>query len=73
MSKIIRFHEIGGTEVLRIEDLPLAEPGEGEIRLKVEAFSQRLIVLPKTYLKFLGFYMVLYGLSCTLIPFKSPF
>jgi len=39
MSKIIRFHEIGGPEVLRIEDLPLAEPGEGEIRLKVEAFS----------------------------------
>jgi NADPH:quinone reductase-like Zn-dependent oxidoreductase len=25
--------------VLKIEDLPLAEPGEGEVRLKVEAFS----------------------------------
>ena len=39
MSKIIRFHEIGGPEVLRIEDLPLTEPGQGEVRLNVEAFS----------------------------------
>jgi len=39
MLKIIRFHEIGRPEVLKIEDLPPTEPGEGEIRLKVEAFS----------------------------------
>jgi NADPH:quinone reductase-like Zn-dependent oxidoreductase len=39
MPKIIRFHETGNADVLTIEDLPLAEPGEGEVRLKVEAIS----------------------------------
>ena len=39
MSKIIRFHETGGADVLKIEDLPLTEPGEGEVRLKVEAIG----------------------------------
>jgi NADPH:quinone reductase-like Zn-dependent oxidoreductase len=39
MPKIIRFHATGNADVLKIEDLPLTEPGEGEIRLKVEAFS----------------------------------
>ena len=39
MPKIVRFHEIGGADVLKIEDLPLTEPGEGEVRLKVEAIG----------------------------------
>ncbi len=39
MPKIIRFHETGGADVLQIEDLPLEEPGEGEVRLKVEAIG----------------------------------
>ncbi len=39
MPKIIRFHETGGAEVLKVEDLPLVEPGEGEVRLKVEAIG----------------------------------
>jgi len=39
VPRIIRFHETGNADVLRIEDLPLAEPGEGEVRLKVEAIS----------------------------------
>lgn len=39
MPKIVRFHETGGPEVLRIEDLPLTEPGRGEVRLKVEALG----------------------------------
>ncbi len=39
MPRIIRFHETGGADVLQIEDLPLEEPGEGEIRLKVEAIG----------------------------------
>ena len=38
-TKIIRFHETGGADVLKIEDLPLTEPGEGEVRLKVEAIG----------------------------------
>ncbi len=39
MPKIIRFHETGGANVLKVEDLPLIEPGEGEVRLKVEAIG----------------------------------
>ena len=39
MPKIVRFHETGGPEVLKLEDLPLSEPGKGEVRLKVEAIG----------------------------------
>ena len=39
MPRIIRFHETGGADVLKIEDLPLEEPGAGEVRLKVEALG----------------------------------
>ena len=39
MAKIVRFHETGGADVLKIEDLPLGDPGEGEVRLKVEAIG----------------------------------
>ena len=31
------FHENGGPEVIRIEDVPVPEPGPGEVRLRVEA------------------------------------
>ena len=36
MPRIVRFHETGPPEVLRIEDLPDSPPGEGEVRLNVE-------------------------------------
>ena len=39
MPKIVRFHETGDADVLKIEDLPLTEPGRGEVRLKVEAIG----------------------------------
>lgn len=39
MPKVVRFYETGGAEVLKIEELPLAEPGEGEVRLTVEAIG----------------------------------
>ena len=39
MPKIVRFHETGAADVLKVEDLPLTEPGEGEVRLKVEAIG----------------------------------
>ena len=41
MPKTIRFHETGGAAVLKVEDLPLTDPGEGEVRLKVEALTAR--------------------------------
>jgi NADPH2:quinone reductase len=33
--KAIRFHELGGPEVLRLENTPTPEPGAGEVRVKV--------------------------------------
>lgn len=39
MPKIVRFHETGGPEVLQLEELPLAEPAQGEVRIKVEAIG----------------------------------
>jgi len=37
MPKTVRFHEIGGPEVLRIEEEPVKQPGQVEMRLKVQA------------------------------------
>ena len=37
--KIVRFHELGGPEVLKLDELPLPEPGAGEIRLRVKAIG----------------------------------
>lgn len=37
MPSIVRFHQLGGPEVLQIEDVPLQQPGKGEVRLRVEA------------------------------------
>ena len=37
MPKIVRFHELGGPEVLRIEEETSKEPGKGEVRLQVQA------------------------------------
>ncbi|WDE07124.1 zinc-dependent alcohol dehydrogenase family protein [Thalassomonas viridans] len=37
--KTVRFHQTGDASVLEIEPLPLSEPGENEVRLKVEAFG----------------------------------
>ena len=39
MPRIIRFHETGEADVLQIEDLPFEEPGQREVRLKVEAIG----------------------------------
>jgi NADPH:quinone reductase len=39
MPKIVRFHQTGTADVLKLEDIPQSEPGEGEVRLKVEAIG----------------------------------
>ncbi|MGB2627487.1 MAG: zinc-dependent alcohol dehydrogenase family protein [Candidatus Acidiferrum sp.] len=39
MPNVVRFHKAGHAEVLQIEDLPLQNPGPGELRLKVEAIG----------------------------------
>ena len=37
MAKVVRIHELGGPEVLQIEDVDIGEPGPGEVRICVEA------------------------------------
>ncbi len=39
MARIIRFHEHGGPEVLRIEDMEVAGPGRGEVQIDVRALG----------------------------------
>ena len=39
MPRIVRFHETGEADVLKLEETPLVEPGAGEVRLKVEAIG----------------------------------
>ena len=38
-AKVVRFHTLGGPEVLKIQEEPIPEPGKGEVRLKVEAIG----------------------------------
>ena len=38
-TRVVRFHELGGPEVLRIETLDLAAPGAGEVLVHMEAIG----------------------------------
>jgi NADPH:quinone reductase-like Zn-dependent oxidoreductase len=38
-ARVVRFHELGGPDVLKIEEIPSPEPGKGEVRLRVEAIG----------------------------------
>jgi NADPH:quinone reductase-like Zn-dependent oxidoreductase len=39
MPRVVRFHEYGGPEVLRIEEVEAREPGPGEVRIRVRALG----------------------------------
>lgn len=39
MAKVVRFHETGDAEVLKIEEQPLPSPAPGEVRLRVHAIG----------------------------------
>ena len=39
MSRVVRFHETGGPEVLKVEDVVVPQPGKGEVRIKVQAIG----------------------------------
>jgi NADPH:quinone reductase-like Zn-dependent oxidoreductase len=39
MSKVVRIHEHGGPEVLRIEELDVGQPGPQEVRVRIEAIG----------------------------------
>lgn len=65
MPKVVRFYEFGSADVLKLEELPLIEPDEGEVRLKVEAIGLNLaevgfragkyLELPKAFPATLGY------------------
>jgi len=38
-TRVICFDEFGGPDVLKLEEIPLAEPGADEVRIRVEAMS----------------------------------
>jgi NADPH:quinone reductase-like Zn-dependent oxidoreductase len=38
-AKIVRFHVLGGPEVLKIEEEPIPDPGKGEVLLSVKAIG----------------------------------
>ncbi|WEB45032.1 zinc-dependent alcohol dehydrogenase family protein [Streptomyces yunnanensis] len=39
MARTVRFHEVGGPEVLRLEDVEVGEPGPDEVAIRVEAIG----------------------------------
>ena len=39
MPRIVRFHETGGPDVLRIEEMPSRMPGGNEVRIRVQAIG----------------------------------
>jgi NADPH:quinone reductase-like Zn-dependent oxidoreductase len=38
-SRVVRFHQTGAPEVLQIENLDIASPGPGEVRIRVQAIG----------------------------------
>ncbi|MEQ1406582.1 zinc-dependent alcohol dehydrogenase family protein [Neorhizobium sp. Rsf11] len=39
MARVVRFHQHGGPEVLRIENVDVPRPGSGEVRIRVKALG----------------------------------
>ena len=39
MSRVVRFHRLGGPEVLQIEEIPDRALKEGELRVRIEAIG----------------------------------
>lgn len=39
MAKVVRFHKMGGPEVLQIDNIEVDKPGKGELRMKVKAIG----------------------------------
>ena len=39
MARIVRFHKVGGPEVLQIEDVEVTPPGKGEVQISIKALG----------------------------------
>src|SRR5919204_5651505 len=43
MPKAIRYHKTGGPEVLQLDDVPVAEPGQGQVRIRHTAIGVNFV------------------------------
>lgn len=43
MAKAVRFHRTGGPEVLQVDDVPVGEPGPGQVRIRHTAIGVNFI------------------------------
>src|SRR5947207_14202609 len=39
MARVVRFHQLGGPEVLRVEEVEVPPPGKGEVQIAVKALG----------------------------------
>src|SRR5436305_2204389 len=39
MARVVRFHETGGPEVLRVEQVEIPPPGKGEVQIRIHALG----------------------------------
>jgi NADPH:quinone reductase-like Zn-dependent oxidoreductase len=39
MAQVVRFHELGGPEVLRLEEVEIPPPGKGEVQIAIKALG----------------------------------
>src|SRR5262249_41446065 len=38
-TRVVRFHETGGPEVLRVEDIEVPPPGKGEVQIRIHVLG----------------------------------
>ena len=43
MAKAVRFHRQGGPEVLQVDDVPVGDPGPGQIRIRHTAIGVNFV------------------------------
>ena len=39
MTRVVRFHQVGGPEVLRVEEVEVPPPGKGEVQINIKALG----------------------------------
>jgi NADPH:quinone reductase-like Zn-dependent oxidoreductase len=39
MARVVRFHQVGGPEVLRVEEVAVPPPGKGEVQIRIKALG----------------------------------
>ncbi len=39
MARVVRFHQVGGPEVLRVEEVEVPPPGKGEVQINIKALG----------------------------------